>query len=257
MSSIHYDKLVRDRIPQVIRSEGKEPVTEVVPKEEIMPALNRKLQEEVREYLESGSVEEMADILEVLHGIAFHMGVAWDEVESVRAKKRDERGGFEDGIRLLEVRDNGRKSATSCREASLTPADMKVIQYLSQMDASFSYRDVLALALLENAGSDGMMSIPAAISFFRAFYQNRMDRGLPAELKESVFSDPKVSDTEALVYITKCAILPMLSSCLFEYQSSPRQFGFDSEIWKKITIDGRKQMAETVRERLAKYYGET
>ena len=47
----------------------------------------------------------MADILEVLHGIAFNKGIAWDEVESVRIHKRVERGGFEKGIRLLEVKD--------------------------------------------------------------------------------------------------------------------------------------------------------
>ncbi len=68
-------------------------------------ALDRKLQEEVREYLDSSSIEEMADILEVLHGIAFHKGISWEEVETVRIRKRDERGGFEQGIRLLEVKE--------------------------------------------------------------------------------------------------------------------------------------------------------
>ena len=104
MNSIRYDKLVRDRIPDVIREAGKEPITDVLPREAIMPALGLKLQEEVREYLESLNVEEMADILEVLHGIAYHMGVPWDEVESARIQKLHERGGFEVGIRLLEVR---------------------------------------------------------------------------------------------------------------------------------------------------------
>ena len=103
MSSIRYNKLVRDKIPDVIRKAGKEPITDVLPQEAIMPALNRKLQEEVQEYLESQNIEEMADILEVLHGIAFHMGVPWDAIESVRIQKREERGGFEAGIQLLEV----------------------------------------------------------------------------------------------------------------------------------------------------------
>lgn len=66
-------------------------------------ALDRKLQEEVQEYLESHSIEEMADVLEVLHGIAFHMGVSWDTIEQERIRKREERGGFEKGIRLLRV----------------------------------------------------------------------------------------------------------------------------------------------------------
>ncbi len=105
MASSRYDKLVRDRIPDVIRRAGKQPVTCILPQEDLAAALNRKLQEEVQEYLESGSVEEMADILEVLHGIAFHKRISWDEIESVRVHKRAERGGFEKGIRLLEVRE--------------------------------------------------------------------------------------------------------------------------------------------------------
>ena len=105
MSSIYYDKLVRDKIPEIICQAGKQPVTDTLPPEAVPDALNRKLQEEVQEYLESKSVEEMADILEVLHGIAFHRGMTWDEIESVRLRKRDERGGFEKGIRLLEVKD--------------------------------------------------------------------------------------------------------------------------------------------------------
>ena len=105
MNSIHYDKLVRDKIPDVIRRAGKQPVTDVLSHEDMAGALDRKLQEEVREYLDSSSIEEMADILEVLHGIAFNKGISWEEVEAVRVRKRDERGGFEQGIRLLEVKE--------------------------------------------------------------------------------------------------------------------------------------------------------
>lgn len=105
MGTLHYDKLVRDKIPEVIRRAGKQPVTDTLSREAMAAALDRKLMEEVREYLESNSVEEMADVLEVLHGIAFHKGISWDEVESVRVHKRDERGGFEKGVRLLEVKE--------------------------------------------------------------------------------------------------------------------------------------------------------
>ena len=105
MRSIHYDKLVRDKIPEIIRQAGKQPVTDTLSQEAMSAALDRKLQEEVQEYIESSSVEEMADVLEVLHGIAFQKGIPWDKVESVRVRKRDERGGFEKGIRLLEVKE--------------------------------------------------------------------------------------------------------------------------------------------------------
>lgn len=103
MSSIQHDKLVRDRIPDVIMASGKQPVTDILPEQEVGMALDCKLQEEVQEYLESHSIEEMADVLEVLHGIAFHMNISWEAVEQERIRKRNERGGFEKGIRLLRV----------------------------------------------------------------------------------------------------------------------------------------------------------
>ena len=102
---IHYDKLVRDKITAVIESAGKTAVTDRIPPENMQAALDRKLREEVGEYLESHSAEEMADVLEVLHGIAFHAGIDWNQVEAERLRKRGERGGFEEGIRLIEVRE--------------------------------------------------------------------------------------------------------------------------------------------------------
>ena len=102
----HYDKLVRDRIPAIVEAAGKIAVTDTVPPENMQAALDRKLREEVNEYLESHSVEEMADVLEVLHGIAFHSGIGWDQVEAERLRKNEERGGFEKGIRLIEVRED-------------------------------------------------------------------------------------------------------------------------------------------------------
>ena len=102
---IHYDKLVRDRIPVIIEKNGKTPLTDIIPSAEMQAALDRKLQEEVNEYLERHSVEEIADVLEVLHGIAFHQGINWEQIESERVRKKEERGGFEKGIRLIDVRE--------------------------------------------------------------------------------------------------------------------------------------------------------
>ena len=102
---IHYDKLVRDKIPAIIETTGKIPVTDEIPPEKMQEAFDRKLREEAEEYLESHSVEEMADVLEVLHGIAFHLGIDWSRVEAERVRKKEERGGFEQGIRLIEVRE--------------------------------------------------------------------------------------------------------------------------------------------------------
>ena len=102
---IRYDKLVRDKIPSIIEASGKTAVTDRIPPANMQAALDRKLQEEVKEFLESHSVEEMADVLEVLHGIAFHTGIGRSRIEAERLRKKEERGGFEEGIRLIEVRE--------------------------------------------------------------------------------------------------------------------------------------------------------
>ena len=98
-----YDKIVRDRIPEVIEAAGQHARCELVSREAALAGLQRKLSEELDEYIQSGSLEELADILEVVHGIVYHSGVAWEQLEALRLAKRAERGGFERGVRLLEV----------------------------------------------------------------------------------------------------------------------------------------------------------
>ena len=91
-------KLVRDKIPEIIRRAGKEPITRVLNQEEYLSELDRKLDEEVAEYQSDKSLEEMADILEVVYALCEARGYSIDELMAVKQKKRDERGGFEDKI---------------------------------------------------------------------------------------------------------------------------------------------------------------
>lgn len=93
-------KIVRDRIPEIIEANGQRAVCHVPGKEEILLGLEQKLSEELSEYLADHSLEEMADLLEVMHGILYHRGIAWDELEAIRLAKREKRGGFEQGIYL-------------------------------------------------------------------------------------------------------------------------------------------------------------
>lgn len=99
-----YDKLVRDRIPEIIKADGKECVTKVVPMEERAELLERKLMEEVNEYLEDKNLEELADVMEVLFGLAKNLGYSEDELIEKRNEKLEARGGFKEGIVLLEVK---------------------------------------------------------------------------------------------------------------------------------------------------------
>ena len=94
-------KLVRDRIPQIIREDGAEPVTYIAGPEEYRNRLRDKLGEEVAEFLEADDAkapEELADVLEVVHALAAVLGVDVGQLEKIREVKASERGGFADRI---------------------------------------------------------------------------------------------------------------------------------------------------------------
>ena len=95
-----YNKLVRDKIPEMIVNEKRHPVTRVLDNDEYRVELNKKLQEEVKEYIEDNNVEELADIVEVVYGILDSMDISLEEFERVRKAKVDKRGAFKDRIYL-------------------------------------------------------------------------------------------------------------------------------------------------------------
>jgi len=88
------NKLVRDLIPEIIKKSGKEPNVYIAEDKEYWLLLKQKLSEEVQEFLESESIEEMADILEVMDAICSYKNLSKTELEAVKRKKFDERGGF-------------------------------------------------------------------------------------------------------------------------------------------------------------------
>lgn len=98
-----HNKLVRDKIPAIIESDGKKCVTHILSDEEYIAALETKLNEEVTEYQADKNLEEMADVLEVLQSICLARGYSLEELEDMRAKKAEERGGFKDKVFLEYV----------------------------------------------------------------------------------------------------------------------------------------------------------
>lgn len=104
-----YNKLVRDRIPEIILKQGKALSTRILENKEYLTELRTKLQEETNEFLEAESsveaVEELADIMELLHALAEVLGVTTEQLEQVRAEKAEKRGGFKERIYLIEVED--------------------------------------------------------------------------------------------------------------------------------------------------------
>lgn len=100
MSKKIFNKLVRDNIPQVIEGTGDKPFCKTLTKEETIIELNKKLTEEVKEYLDSGEIEELADIVEVVYGILYAKNITIEQFEEVRKAKAQVRGGFEKGVFL-------------------------------------------------------------------------------------------------------------------------------------------------------------
>jgi predicted house-cleaning noncanonical NTP pyrophosphatase (MazG superfamily) len=99
-----YNKLVRDRIPEMIEAEGKLTTTRVLDEHEFAERLRAKLDEELAEYDVSGAVEELVDLVEVIYALASLRNVLPAELDALREMKRAERGGFERRIFLHDVR---------------------------------------------------------------------------------------------------------------------------------------------------------
>lgn len=98
-----YDKLVRDKIPEIIETSGNKCETQVVSDEIALEYLYKKLNEEVSELLEDKNLDEIADCLEVLFAIAAKYGYSEDDVLGRRNEKRVNRGGFDDNIILKKT----------------------------------------------------------------------------------------------------------------------------------------------------------
>lgn len=99
-----YNKLVRDKIPEIIGHDGKTCVTEVLSDEEYLRMVDAKLDEELEEYHKDQNVEELADLIEVIYAAAVARGYSVEELEKVRQAKTEKRGAFNNRILLKEVK---------------------------------------------------------------------------------------------------------------------------------------------------------
>lgn len=97
-----YNKLIRDKIPEIIKSRGGSAITHIAGNEEYRTKLKEKLQEEVTEFLAAENMEEMADIIEVIDAICVVWGFDKEALLNVKEKKKADRGGFEKRIILEE-----------------------------------------------------------------------------------------------------------------------------------------------------------
>lgn len=107
---IEYHKLVRDKIPEIIKNSGKEAVTTILSDEDYKVELRKKANEELTEYLQATSdkesIEELADLLEIIHSLAAVHGSTFDDLEKIREQKAAQRGGFQEKVFLVGVKES-------------------------------------------------------------------------------------------------------------------------------------------------------
>ena len=96
-----YNKLVRDKIPEIIAQKGCKAETRVLSDEEYLVYLEKKLDEEVAEFHSDKNAEELADILEVVYALAASIGCTQEELMKIYQEKHDARGGFAEKILLI------------------------------------------------------------------------------------------------------------------------------------------------------------
>lgn len=102
-----YNKLVRDKIPEIIKRDGLKPEIRILSDEEAIVELKKKIIEEAAEFAEAEAVEdvivELADLREVEMALMERLGIKESLVEKVRLERHEKRGGFDDNIFLLET----------------------------------------------------------------------------------------------------------------------------------------------------------
>lgn len=99
-----YNKLVRDKIPEIIKADGQIPVTHIANDEEYGKKLLEKLQEEVDEFLKEKNTEELADILEVIDAICKLKNINLKKLQQIKKQKAISRGEFKNKIILEEIK---------------------------------------------------------------------------------------------------------------------------------------------------------
>ncbi|MCM3409562.1 nucleoside triphosphate pyrophosphohydrolase [Metabacillus litoralis] len=102
-----YNKLVRDKIPEIIENTGKQFRTKILNEAEYIKELRNKLSEEITEYLEADTdehaLEELSDVLEIIHSLASVHGSNFEKIEDILNEKYIKRGGFQEKIFLIDV----------------------------------------------------------------------------------------------------------------------------------------------------------
>lgn len=133
-----YNKLVRDKIPEIIEKNGLKAEIEILDDRKFEESLKEKLKEEIEEYFESNEIEKLADIYEVLEAILELKGLSYEKIFEMKNKKNREKGSFKKRFFLKETKNpNALKMSKSDLEAAIMDRDTNT--YVNLNDGSFRW----------------------------------------------------------------------------------------------------------------------
>ncbi len=99
----YYNKLVRDKVPELIESSGKVPFISTIEDEDYSDSIIALIRESADDFSESGEVNELLDIVEAVRSLVISMDMEWEDFISALEEKYNQKGGYEDGVLLKEV----------------------------------------------------------------------------------------------------------------------------------------------------------
>ncbi len=129
-----------------------------------------------------------------------------------------------------------------------------LISYCISMKMSYSYKPVLIMALLELHDKDWNLHISKAAQYFKIFYQQRREKGLPVELKKCIYQNPAVTLEAIAINLISNPVKALVGSGFFEYTSDIRLFSLRSDLKQKLTEKNTADILDICRRRLEQYY---
>jgi predicted house-cleaning noncanonical NTP pyrophosphatase (MazG superfamily) len=158
-----YNKLVRDRIPEIIETSGNTCVTEILSDEDYLRMLDAKLDEELAEYHADQNIEELADLMEVIRAVVKARGFSLEELEAIRSQKAAQRGGFEEKIFLMEVKTGEIKAICNLDRGSDEQYYELANHAVERVEPGSTFKTIALMAAMD----DGKINIDDSVQVWR------------------------------------------------------------------------------------------
>ena len=129
-----------------------------------------------------------------------------------------------------------------------------LLEYCRTMKMSYSYKPVLILALLHAGDKSGTLSINKAAQYFRAYYNDRRAKGLPAEKKKCIYQRTDITDQQIEENILSNPVKVLVESGFFFYNKGNDVLSISPEIWSVIDRKYKATLTRICNQKLKNYF---